>query len=67
MLRIDSEDTYNLNAAEQESLLAKVIELLTTRPIRAIILQDYNKGVLAPALIEAGSLPQPKSGHSTGG
>ena len=52
MLRIDSEDTYNLNAAEQENLWTKIRELLTTRPIRAIILQDYNKGVLVPGLIE---------------
>jgi len=52
MLRIDSEDTNNLNAAEQESLLAKIRELLATRPIRAIILQDYNKGILVPELIE---------------
>ncbi len=65
MLRIDSEDTYNLNAAEQESLLAKVIELLTTRPIRAIILQDYNKGVLAPALIEAVIAAAKKAGILT--
>jgi rfaE bifunctional protein kinase chain/domain len=53
MLRIDSEDTADLNAQEQNDLLEKIRELLATRPIRAIILQDYNKGVLTSSLIEA--------------
>lgn len=51
MLRIDSEDTGDLNALEQENLLTRIRELLAARPIRAIILQDYNKGVLTTELI----------------
>ncbi len=53
MLRIDSEDTHDLSAEEQANVLQKIAELVATRPIRAIILQDYNKGVLTQALIEA--------------
>lgn len=52
MLRIDNEDTGDLNETEQATLLEKIRELLSTRPIRAIILQDYNKGVLTPTVIE---------------
>lgn len=51
MLRIDSEDTNDLDAREQEDLLKKVRELLTSRPIKAVILQDYNKGVLTETVI----------------
>lgn len=65
MLRIDSEDTYNLSAAEEESMLTKIRELLATRPIRAIILQDYNKGVLTPGLIEAVIAEAKKAGILT--
>ena len=53
MLRIDSEDTADLNDREQQDLLEKIRELLATRPIRAVILQDYNKGVLTEAVIRA--------------
>lgn len=65
MLRIDSEDTYNLSAEEEESMLTKIRELLATRPIRAIILQDYNKGVLTPGLIEAVIAEAKKAGILT--
>ena len=65
MLRIDSEDTYNLSATEEESMLTKIRELLAARPIRAIILQDYNKGVLTPGLIEAVIAEAKKAGILT--
>ena len=53
MLRIDSEDTADLNGQEQQDLLEKIRELLKTRPIRAVILQDYNKGVLTETVIRS--------------
>ena len=53
MLRIDSEDTHDLSEADAVLLLRKLEELLEANPVQAIILQDYNKGVMTPWLIEA--------------
>ncbi len=53
MLRIDSEDTHDLSAAESQLLLQKMEMLLDKYPVRAIILQDYNKGVLTGDVIAA--------------
>ncbi len=53
MLRIDSEDTHDLSAAESDLLLRRMANLLDTYPVRAIILQDYNKGVLTVGVIAA--------------
>lgn len=51
MLRVDQEDTHDLSAEEAERLFDKLRTLLEQRPVRAIVLQDYNKGVLTEALI----------------
>lgn len=51
MLRIDSEDLHDLNEQDSARLLATVREMLEKHPVQAIILQDYNKGVLTAALI----------------
>ncbi len=53
MLRIDSEDTHDLSEAETAHLFQNIISILDKRPIQVIILQDYNKGVLTPQLIES--------------
>ncbi len=53
MLRIDSEDTHDLSASESALLLQKIEMLLNDYPVRAIILQDYNKGVLTSDVIAA--------------
>ncbi len=53
MLRIDSEHTHDLEAEEEKQFLKKIITLLDTHPIRVVILQDYNKGVLTPGVINA--------------
>jgi len=53
MLRIDREDTHDLSTEEEKLLLDRYRELLDTHPVRAVILQDYNKGVLTPAIIAA--------------
>jgi rfaE bifunctional protein kinase chain/domain len=52
MLRIDREDVHGLSADETAQLLDRVRLLLDTRPIRVIIFQDYNKGVLSVEVIE---------------
>ncbi len=51
MLRIDMEDTHGLDAVEEGSLMNKVLSILAQEPIRVIILQDYNKGVLTESMI----------------
>lgn len=53
MLRIDSEDTHDLSATESELLLQRMEKLLDAYPVCAIILQDYNKGVLTAVVIAA--------------
>ena len=45
LLRIDSEDTHPLNYLHEIELLSK-IETILKEPIDAIILEDYDKGVL---------------------
>jgi len=51
MLRIDREDVHPLSPQESADLLTRVDHLLTTRNIRVIIFQDYNKGVLSAEVI----------------
>jgi rfaE bifunctional protein kinase chain/domain len=53
MLRIDSEDTHNLNEEDSAQLLQRLVQLLESYPVEAIVLQDYNKGVLTDGLIPA--------------
>jgi len=51
MLRIDKEDTHDLNPEEETLLLDKVLSILDQEPVRVLILQDYNKGVLTERII----------------
>ncbi len=51
MLRIDREDTHDLTGAEAHLFLEKVLQILAKRPVRAVIFQDYNKGVLTAEVI----------------
>jgi rfaE bifunctional protein kinase chain/domain len=53
MLRIDSEDTHDLSAEDSRLLLQTLANLLSRHPVSAIILQDYNKGVLTADVIAA--------------
>ncbi|MEL6941768.1 MAG: PfkB family carbohydrate kinase, partial [Bacteroidota bacterium] len=46
VLRVDEEDTYDLNENEQEDYLSIIKELLDQKEIHVILFQDYNKGVL---------------------
>jgi D-glycero-beta-D-manno-heptose-7-phosphate kinase len=52
MLRIDQEDTHDLIAEDAEKLVQKAISIMDQEPVKVIILQDYNKGVLTPWVIE---------------
>lgn len=51
MLRIDSEDTQDIDPEEEERLIAKVLSILDHEKIKVMILQDYNKGILTPHVI----------------
>jgi rfaE bifunctional protein kinase chain/domain len=51
MIRVDEEVTGDLNPADQFLLLGKIREIMEKSVIHAIIMQDYNKGVLTAELI----------------
>jgi rfaE bifunctional protein kinase chain/domain len=51
MLRIDQEDVHDLDSEDETRLLQKLIDILDSEPVKVIILQDYNKGVLTATLI----------------
>ncbi len=52
MLRVDEETDTELNTRESDELLGRFNTLLKTYPIHIIIVQDYNKGVLTPKVIQ---------------
>jgi rfaE bifunctional protein kinase chain/domain len=51
LLRIDSEQTDDINKTEEEQLISKV-EFILESQIDAIIFEDYNKGVLTENTIQ---------------
>lgn len=51
MMRVDEEDLHSLSSHEEDMILDGLEQLLETNDIKAIILQDYNKGVLSPRVI----------------
>lgn len=53
LLRIDSEDTHYLTLTEEESVLADLTMQIARNKVSGVILQDYNKGVLSPMLIQS--------------
>ena len=52
MLRVDNETDKDLNREEEKLLLSRIKEMVGNEKPDVIILQDYNKGVLTPAVIE---------------
>ncbi len=50
LLRVDSEQTNDINSSEEDELIAKVRTILESK-IDAIIFEDYNKGVLTERVI----------------
>jgi D-glycero-beta-D-manno-heptose-7-phosphate kinase len=53
MLRIDYEQTHDLTPEEADVLLQRIRMLMDEAQPHALILQDYNKGVLSLPLIES--------------
>ncbi len=51
MLRVDEELTADLDRQDQVALLKSIVNQMEAQKIDALIMQDYNKGVLTPALI----------------
>lgn len=52
MLRVDTEDTFDLSEKEHSALMKAISEIIENENISGIILQDYNKGVLTENLIK---------------
>lgn len=51
MLRVDEEITEDLSLEDQSGLLDRIFEIVERQKIDAIILEDYNKGVLTSEVI----------------
>ncbi len=62
MLRIDEEIDTDLDPIDTAAILQRISGLLATQKPDVIIFQDYNKGVLSPAVIEAVSEMAAKAG-----
>ncbi len=52
MIRVDEEHTHALDKKEASSLFSNIENLIDQEKIDVIIFQDYDKGVIAPSLIE---------------
>ncbi|MGB0933889.1 MAG: bifunctional heptose 7-phosphate kinase/heptose 1-phosphate adenyltransferase [Lishizhenia sp.] len=51
LLRIDSEDTHDIDTAEEEKIIRCVEQIIASEKIDAIIFEDYNKGLLTEKVI----------------
>jgi len=52
LLRVDKEQTNDINLDQQEALFQRVEMLISSSNIDALIFEDYNKGLLTTSLIE---------------
>lgn len=52
IVRVDEESTHPLSAMEEDLLLDRIVRIIKTMPIDAIIFQDYDKGNITPRIIE---------------
>ena len=52
LIRIDEETKDDLNESEYNTISSHIVNILNSNRIKAIILQDYDKGVLTPKLIK---------------
>ncbi len=52
LLRIDEEVTHNLNEKIEQAFLLSIKDAITKEKPRAIIIQDYDKGINTPVVIE---------------
>lgn len=52
LIRIDSEQTNDIQASEEEELFNSIAKLIQNESIDAIVFEDYNKGVLTENVIK---------------
>ena len=52
LLRIDEEDTFDLTEVEHSILSLVIRQKIEQNPVDAVVLQDYNKGVLTEKMIQ---------------
>jgi len=52
IVRVDEESTHPLSAMEEDLLLDRIVRIVKSMPIDAIIFQDYDKGNITPRIIE---------------
>lgn len=52
MLRVDEEQSHYINPKVAEEILQNVAKAISSEKIDAIVLEDYNKGLLSEALIQ---------------
>ena len=52
MMRVDEEQKDDISAKEEQASLDRLHEIMTSKKVDALILQDYNKGVLTEKLIK---------------
>ncbi len=53
LLRVDNEDKHDINVTQEKEIMDRFSKLLSTDTINGVILQDYNKGLLTPQVIES--------------
>ncbi|MFK7798926.1 MAG: bifunctional heptose 7-phosphate kinase/heptose 1-phosphate adenyltransferase [Aureispira sp.] len=52
LLRYDYENTHEIDATLQQKIVKKIEQIFSQTTVNAVILQDYNKGLLTTGLIE---------------
>jgi rfaE bifunctional protein kinase chain/domain len=52
MLRVDAEMDNDLFEPDKAELITKIISLINTQKIDAVIFEDYDKGIISPTVIE---------------
>lgn len=53
VVRIDNESAVPLKAKDEDALIKRLHEVLSSQKVDVIIMEDYNKGVLTPRVIKA--------------
>lgn len=52
MLRIDEEDSGNLNSDSSRKIIDGILNLLDTHKVDVVIFEDYDKGLITPVMIQ---------------
>ncbi|MBP5614515.1 MAG: hypothetical protein J6X35_10280 [Bacteroidales bacterium] len=52
LLRVDEETDGPLSEADAMQLRERILQIMRSRPLSAVIFEDYDKGVISPGLVE---------------